>query len=192
LKVLQYALKTSDLPRNDIALLVAGAGTGGTITGLAHAIRDDEKVDGGLRTTVLAVDPEGSILGGGEPGNYEVEGIGYVRMSLPFLDTEVDTLQDFFPEVLDPKAPTVDQWVKTNDKEAFAMAKRIMFVPLFYLSQAELMICLAGQKASSSVALAVPPCQAHCASFTLPPVPPSPMTRQLMLWSSFPMACGTT
>jgi cysteine synthase len=30
------------------------------------------------RTRIVAVDPEGSILGGGEPGNYEVEGIGYV------------------------------------------------------------------------------------------------------------------
>ena len=72
----QYALKTSNLPRKDIALLVAGAGTGGTVTGLATAIRDNQK--GERRTKVVAVDPEGSILGGGEPGNYQVEGIGYV------------------------------------------------------------------------------------------------------------------
>jgi len=59
--------------------LVAGAGTGGTITGISRAIRDaQEKEDGDARTTVVAVDPEGSILGGGEPGNYQVEGIGYV------------------------------------------------------------------------------------------------------------------
>ena len=57
---------------------MAGAGTGGTITGLSRAIRDNEAGQGGgTRTTVLAVDPEGSILGGGEPGNYAVEGIGY-------------------------------------------------------------------------------------------------------------------
>jgi cystathionine beta-synthase len=59
-----------------VSLLVAGAGTGGTITGLSRAMRDDQR--DGKRGTVLAVDPEGSILGGGEPGNYEVEGIGYV------------------------------------------------------------------------------------------------------------------
>jgi len=59
---------------------------------------------------VLAVDPEGSILGGGQPGNYEVEGIGY----------------DFFPEVLDPKPPVVDEWIKTNDSEAFTMTKRLI------------------------------------------------------------------
>jgi cystathionine beta-synthase len=64
------------LSRKDIALLVAGAGTGGTITGISRAIRDDQGEK--PRTTVLAVDPVGSILGGGEPGNYQVEGIGYV------------------------------------------------------------------------------------------------------------------
>ncbi len=80
---LQYSLETSHLPRKDIALLVAGAGTGGTITGLSRAIRDEEAKHTGSRehqkrTVVLAVDPVGSILGGGEVGNYEVEGIGYV------------------------------------------------------------------------------------------------------------------
>lgn len=40
-------------------------------------MRDAEK-DGARRAAVVAIDPEGSILGGGEPGNYQVEGIGYV------------------------------------------------------------------------------------------------------------------
>lgn len=74
-------------------MLVAGAGTGGTITGIARAIRDNEQLSpaaaaattsdpqGGQRkrAKIIAVDPEGSILGGGHVGNYEVEGIGYVR-----------------------------------------------------------------------------------------------------------------
>ncbi|WVW80896.1 cystathionine beta-synthase [Kwoniella bestiolae CBS 10118] len=113
-----HSLKTSDLPRKDISLLVAGAGTGGTITGLGRAIRDYEaslpQTNGNgsshVRTTILAVDPEGSILGGGEPGNYQVEGIGY----------------DFFPEVLDPNPPVVDKWLKTNDEEAFTATKRLI------------------------------------------------------------------
>jgi cystathionine beta-synthase len=75
----KHALKTSSLRRKDIAALFAGAGTGGTITGLSRAMRDAEK-DGARRAQVVAIDPIGSILGGGEPGNYEVEGIGYVRM----------------------------------------------------------------------------------------------------------------
>jgi cysteine synthase len=79
---LQYALSTSDLPSKDIAVLVAGAGTGGTITGLSRAARDYTAASSSkTRTTVVAVDPEGSILGGGEPGNYEVEGIGYVSIA---------------------------------------------------------------------------------------------------------------
>lgn len=61
---------------------MAGAGTGGTITGISRAIRDAQaKQSGDQRTTVVAVDPVGSILGGGEPGNYQVEGIGYVSQS---------------------------------------------------------------------------------------------------------------
>jgi len=40
-------------------------------------MRDAEK-DGARRAQVVAIDPIGSILGGGDPGNYEVEGIGYV------------------------------------------------------------------------------------------------------------------
>jgi cystathionine beta-synthase len=43
-------------------------------------MRDAEK-DGARRAQVVAIDPIGSILGGGEPGNYEVEGIGYVSSS---------------------------------------------------------------------------------------------------------------
>ncbi|WVQ63268.1 cystathionine beta-synthase [Kwoniella botswanensis] len=115
---IMHSLKTSDLPRRDISLLVAGAGTGGTITGLGRAIRDYEaslpQTNGNSsshgRTTIIAVDPEGSILGGGEPGNYQVEGIGY----------------DFFPEVLDPNPPVVDKWLKTNDEEAFDATKRLI------------------------------------------------------------------
>jgi cysteine synthase len=61
--------------------LFAGAGTGGTITGLSRAVRDAEK-DGARRAQVVAIDPVGSILGGGEPGSYEVEGIGYVSIPL--------------------------------------------------------------------------------------------------------------
>ncbi|AAW41149.1 hypothetical protein CNBA5980 [Cryptococcus deneoformans B-3501A] len=125
---IMYALETSNLPRKDMTLLVAGAGTGGTITGLARAIRDSEahvypsgsdcsnpingKSNGfkASRTLILAVDPVGSILGGGEPGNYEVEGIGY----------------DFFPDVLDREPQLIDEWLKTTDDESFEATKRLI------------------------------------------------------------------
>lgn len=70
------------LRRKDIALLVAGAGTGGTISGLARAVRDSEK-GSDHHTTIVACDPVGSILGGGDVGMYEVEGIGYVSDEWP-------------------------------------------------------------------------------------------------------------
>jgi cysteine synthase len=81
-----------------------GAGTGGTITGVAKRIREACP-----QVTIVGADPEGSILGGGtEVHSYKVEGIGY----------------DFVPDVLDRKL--VDTWVKTNDKTAFDLARRLL------------------------------------------------------------------
>jgi cystathionine beta-synthase len=58
---------------------------------------------------VIGVDPVGSILAGPGPiGTYKVEGIGY----------------DFIPDVLDTKL--VDEWVKTEDRESFLMARRLI------------------------------------------------------------------
>ncbi|XP_063301678.1 cystathionine beta-synthase isoform X1 [Pelobates fuscus] len=90
-------------------MLVAGAGTGGTITGLARKLK--EKCPG---CKVVAVDPEGSILAEPEELNqtdktsYEVEGIGY----------------DFIPTVLDRSV--VDMWHKTNDQESFSMSRALI------------------------------------------------------------------
>lgn len=107
---IRYALKSSNLKRKDIAALVAGAGTGGTVTGLARGQRHAEKEDGVKKAVIVAVDPVGSILGGGEPGNYIVEGIGY----------------DFYPGVLDRDESLIDKWVKVDDSEALPTAKRIV------------------------------------------------------------------
>jgi cysteine synthase len=56
---------------------------------------------------MVGVDPEGSILAGpGEVKSYKVEGIGY----------------DFIPDVLDRSL--VDEWIKTNDRDSFLVARR--------------------------------------------------------------------
>ncbi|CAG5933195.1 unnamed protein product [Menidia menidia] len=92
-----------------VDMLVAGAGTGGTITGIARKLKErcpDIKIVG--------VDPEGSILA--EPDHlnktdktqYEVEGIGY----------------DFIPTVLDRSV--VDAWYKSNDEESFNMSRMLI------------------------------------------------------------------
>jgi cystathionine beta-synthase len=84
--------------------LVMTAGTGGTITGVARAIKRAAP-----QARIIGVDPEGSILAGpGEIRSYKVEGIGY----------------DFIPDVLDTKL--VDQWVKSNDRDSFRVARRLI------------------------------------------------------------------
>lgn len=88
----------------DLDMVVIGAGTGGTITGIAKRLKEEIP-----NIIVVGVDPYGSILAGGdEVFDYYVEGIGY----------------DFFPDVFDPTL--VDKWVKTNDKDSFIMARRLI------------------------------------------------------------------
>jgi len=87
-----------------VDMVVAGAGTGGTLTGVAKKIKE-------VRPSCLIVgaDPEGSILAGPGPiHTYHVEGIGY----------------DFIPEVL--HRDRVDTWVKTNDHDSFRLARQII------------------------------------------------------------------
>ncbi|KAI0128773.1 cystathionine beta-synthase [Xylariales sp. AK1849] len=90
-----------------IDCVVAGAGTGGTISGLAAGLRKHSK-----DIKIVAADPQGSILALPEALNeehrdqpYKVEGIGY----------------DFIPEVLDREV--VDKWYKTDDVESFKLAR---------------------------------------------------------------------
>mgnify|MGYP001449860665 FL=1 len=88
----------------NLAMVVIGAGTGGTITGVAKRLKESIH-----NIEVVGVDPIGSILGGGsEVNTYHVEGIGY----------------DFFPDVLDNTL--VDRYIKTNDQNAFTMARRLI------------------------------------------------------------------
>ena len=72
--------------------LVAGCGSGGTFTGTARFLKQKNP---GL--VAIAVEPQGSVLAGGEPGPHEVEGIGmdtvYETMDLSLAD-EVVTVED--------------------------------------------------------------------------------------------------
>ncbi|KAJ5914994.1 hypothetical protein N7504_003877 [Penicillium tannophilum] len=96
--------------KGEINAIVAGAGTGGTITGLARGLKKHN-----ANIEVIAADPFGSILAlpptlnesrVNEP--YKVEGIGY----------------DFIPDVLDQKI--VDRWYKTEDRESFQYSRRLI------------------------------------------------------------------
>lgn len=98
-----------DACEGKVDMVVMGAGTGGTITGVARKLKEHCP-----NVKVIGVDPLGSILA--EPAelnktdvsSYEVEGIGY----------------DFVPTVCDRSV--VDSWRKSNDKESLVMARRLI------------------------------------------------------------------
>jgi cystathionine beta-synthase len=85
-----------------ITHLIASVGTGGTISGIAHYLRE---MNPAIR--IIGADPEGSVLSGDTARPYLTEGIG----------------EDFFPGTYDPAV--VDRWVRVSDREAFAMARRV-------------------------------------------------------------------
>jgi cystathionine beta-synthase/cysteine synthase A len=85
-------------------LIVIGAGTGGTIAGVAKYLKEKNP-----KIKVVGVDPEGSVLGGRKDvSTYQVEGIGY----------------DFVPEVLE--YDHIDEWIYTNDRDSLRMARRLI------------------------------------------------------------------
>jgi len=92
-----------------VDMVVVCAGTGGTITGIGRRLKELNP-----NVIVVGVDPVGSILAQPESlnetgvGSYKVEGIGY----------------DFIPRVLDRSI--VDRWIKTEDRESFQMARRLI------------------------------------------------------------------
>lgn len=89
---------------SDLAMVVMGAGTGGTITGIARRLKEYNS-----NIQIIGADPFGSILGGGtEVSSYQVEGIGY----------------DFFPKVLDNTL--IDKYIKVNDQNSFTIARRLI------------------------------------------------------------------
>ena len=89
---------------DSLDMVVIGAGTGGTITGVARYLKEKNP-----DILIVGVDPEGYILGGrSEVSTYQVEGIGY----------------DFIPDVLN--RDLVDHWVYVNDRNSFHMARRLI------------------------------------------------------------------
>ena len=85
-----------------IDYVVLGAGSGGTFTGVLRYLKEqDSRIQG-----VLA-DPIGSTIGGGEHGDYNIEGIG----------------NDFIADTMDINL--VDRVYKISDEEAFAASRRL-------------------------------------------------------------------
>lgn len=83
-----------------IDYFVAGAGSGGTFSGVAKYLKEQNpKIKG------ILADPIGSIIGGGEHKDYDIEGIG----------------NDFIAKTMDINL--VDKVIKVSDTEAFETAR---------------------------------------------------------------------
>lgn len=90
--------------------LVAGVGTGGTITGTGRYLKEvsaGRSASSGGPVQVIGVDPEGSVYSGGTGRPYLVEGVG----------------EDFWPTAYDPSVP--DRIIAVSDADSFAMTRRL-------------------------------------------------------------------
>ncbi|HZY88182.1 MAG TPA: pyridoxal-phosphate dependent enzyme, partial [Gemmataceae bacterium] len=85
-----------------ITAFVAGVGTGGTLSGVARYLKE-RKPD----VKIIGADPEGSVLSGGTPRPWKVEGIG----------------EDFVPRTFNSQL--VDDWVRVSDTESFHYARAL-------------------------------------------------------------------
>ena len=85
-----------------IDAFVAGVGTGGTFSGVARFLKERSP-----EILTVAVETQGSILQGGQPGPHKVEGIGV----------------SFIPKTFDPAVS--DEITMVTDDEAFAMVRRL-------------------------------------------------------------------
>ncbi len=87
----------------EVDILVAGVGTGGTITGIAEAIKQRKPT-----VRAIAVEPLGSpILSGGAAGPHKIQGIG----------------AGFIPDVLN--TDIIDEVVKVDNDDAYVTARRL-------------------------------------------------------------------
>ncbi|GIG19642.1 putative cystathionine beta-synthase [Cellulomonas chitinilytica] len=87
--------------------LVAGVGTGGTITGTGRFLKDASADRESGPVVVIGADPAGSVYSGGDGRPYLVEGVG----------------EDFWPAAYDPTVP--DEVIAVSDADSFAMTRRL-------------------------------------------------------------------
>lgn len=85
-----------------VTAFVAGVGTGGTISGVARYLKEQNP-----EIKIIGADPEGSVLSGDKPRPWKVEGIG----------------EDFVPKTLNSQM--VDEWIRVGDAESFHTARSL-------------------------------------------------------------------
>ncbi|KAJ7043602.1 tryptophan synthase beta subunit-like PLP-dependent enzyme [Mycena alexandri] len=116
-EIIEAVVSTPSTPERPssgkVDVVVCGAGTGGTITGVSRAMKKTHNKE----CIMVGVDPKGSILAvpqslntADDGAQYIVEGIGY----------------DFIPDVLSRDPADVDSWIKTGDEESFDAVRVLM------------------------------------------------------------------
>ncbi len=88
--------------QGQVDALVLGAGTGGTFTGVARFLKERNP-----RARAYLVESQGSVYGGGQPGEHKVEGIG----------------SSFIPKTA--HMDLVDRVITVHDEDAFEMVRRL-------------------------------------------------------------------
>jgi cysteine synthase A len=87
----------------EVDILIAGVGTGGTITGIAEVIKQRKP-----SFQVIAVEPSNSpVLSGGKSGSHKIQGIG----------------AGFIPDIL--RQDLIDEVVQVNDEQAMEYGRRL-------------------------------------------------------------------
>lgn len=98
------ALEILEQTGGDLAVFVAGVGTGGTVTGVGRVLKREL----GTRVRIVAVEPEGSaVLSGGKPGHHAIQGLG----------------AGFVPEILD--RTVIDEVMTVSDVSTERMTTRL-------------------------------------------------------------------
>jgi cysteine synthase A len=87
----------------EVDIVVAGIGTGGTVTGIGEVLKQRNPA-----IKIVAIEPAASpVLSGGRPGLHRIQGLG----------------TDFIPDVLNLK--TIDEIVAVHDHDAFEMSRKL-------------------------------------------------------------------
>lgn len=91
--------------KGKIDVFVAGAGTGGTLIGVAQALKEKNS-----KVKIVAVEPmESAVLSGGKAGLHKIQGIG----------------EGFIPEIMKNNLYLIDEIIKIKSQDAIDMSKKL-------------------------------------------------------------------